>query len=67
MSKERKIDDSELAVVSGAGDLVTPDDSTTDDGLPPTDKTDPGSGGSGPNVPDPIGGGGGGQQTPHNS
>ena len=68
MSKERKIDDSELAEISGAGDFVTPDDTATDDSADLTKQPSSGGGGggSGPNAPDPIGGGGGGNQTPVN-
>jgi hypothetical protein len=64
MSKERKIDDADLAEVSGAGDLTTPDGSTGDSGNDPGTKPGSGGGGSGPNAPDPVGGGGGGNQTP---
>jgi hypothetical protein len=67
MSKDRKIDDSELTEISGAGNSVEPDN-TADNSL----KTHimpgggGGGGGTGPNEPDPVGGGGGGNQTPSN-
>jgi len=63
MSKERKIDDSELAEISGAGEFGT---SETDDSKvgPPPPPSGGGGGGSGPNAPEPVGGGGSGNQTP---
>ena len=64
MTKEREIDDSELTEVSGAGEFVTPDGSTSDDSNQPSTQPPSGGGGSGPNAPDPIGGGGSGNQTP---
>ena len=65
MSKERKIDDAELAEVSGAGDFVKPDASTTDDSAETSDRPSGGGGGPGPGTPEPVGGGGGGNQTPN--
>ena len=60
MSKERKIDNSELAEVSGTGELVKPDSTTDDATVKPADPpTGGGGGGSGPGSPDPVGGGGG--------
>jgi hypothetical protein len=65
MSKERKIDDSELTDVNGAGDLGTAetDDATFGQREQPIGGGG-GGGGSGPNAPEPIGGGGSGNQTP---
>lgn len=65
MSKERKIDDSELAEVSGAGDFVKPDATSGDDTSETSDRPSGGSGGPGPGAPEPTGGGGGGNQTPN--
>ena len=62
MSKERKIDDSELAEVNGAGELGTAETDDSKVGPPPPPSG--GGGGSGPNAPEPVGGGGSGNQTP---
>ena len=72
MSKERKIDDKDLAEISGAGDVVIPD-AHLDDSTPVQDagtgaslgKESPGGGGPGPGTPEPTGSGGSGNQTPN--
>jgi len=70
MSKERKIDDKDLAEITGAGGIMDIHDADLDDSTDPVQDSslghDPtkGSGGTGPNEPDPIGGGGSGNQTP---
>jgi hypothetical protein len=63
MSKERKIDDSELENVSGAGDLdhVAPGDSTNEP-QPGTGKVDVPPAGSGGDSPEPQGDDGPGYQ-----
>jgi hypothetical protein len=65
MSKERKIDDAELAEVSGAGEFVKPDATPGDDDAQVSDRPTDGSGDPGPGAPEPTGGGGGGNQTPN--
>jgi hypothetical protein len=69
MSKERKIDDEDLAEIAGAGGVMDHQDADLDDNYPYPDssfgqQTDADVGGTGPNDPDPVGGGGSGNQTP---
>ena len=59
MSKERKIDDSELADVSGAGGIgdIAPDRPEADPNTPGGSVKTGGSGGTGPDDPEPQPGG----------
>jgi hypothetical protein len=71
MSKERKIDDKDLAEITGAGGVMDIPDAHVTDSTPVQDsgfggaQRDSGdSGGSGPSDPEPAGAGGSGNQTP---